>query len=122
MEKLAESENALAWSSCTLPEKRLAAVGGLPALFSAMREDDVQPDIQTFTHLLSAIPSDVKSENELLSVMKRFGVSTDIVFINMLIQRRNLRRDYSEAKVGFLFFSTRHRVQLLCTFRICSSE
>ena len=82
------------------PTKRLALIGGMPGFLSHMRKDDVTPDIRTFTQLLEAIPSSRDAETDLLAVMSVHEVKPDVDFFNLLIRKRNLRDDYSGARVS----------------------
>ena len=81
------------------PTKRLALIGGMPGFLAHMKRDGVVPDIKTFTQLLDAIPSSRNAEADLLAAMSGSGVSPDVDFFNALIRKRNMRRDYRDARV-----------------------
>lgn len=87
-------------------EGRLSLLGGVPGVLAQMQRTNAQPNIKTFSLLLELIPSSRAVENDLVSAMTLHGVPPDVDFFAMLIRKRNLRRDYSGARVrdllGFL--------------------
>ena len=82
------------------PEKRLTLFGGFEHILTSMEQDHVHPDIRTFTQMIDLIPSNLKAEQNLLTALEKYDVKPDVDFFNLLIRKRNLRRDYIHAKVG----------------------
>lgn len=83
----------------TSAEGRLALSGGMLGILSSMVADDVTPDIKTLSQLVNAIPSNAQAEKELIQVLNSQSIQPDVDFFNMLIRKRNLRKDYDGAKV-----------------------
>lgn len=81
-------------------EERLALIGGMQSLLSHMSKDGASPDIKTFTQLMHCLPSTIEAENELLAAMDWHKVPLDTSFCNLLIRRRNLRKNPEQAKVS----------------------
>ncbi|XP_064618279.1 pentatricopeptide repeat-containing protein 1, mitochondrial-like [Liolophura sinensis] len=77
---------------------RLALSGGMLGILSNMAADGVTPDIKTLSQLVSAIPSNVQAEKELIHVLESQNIQPDVDFFNMLIRKRNLRKDYDRAR------------------------
>ena len=103
LEYKSDFSNVVALTNLDTLENRLALVGGIPKILNNMMNDNVQPNIQTFTQLINLIPSNNDSELELLTIMKTHRVKPDITFFNMIIRERNLRLDYTSAKVCVLY-------------------
>lgn len=99
-------------------EGRLALLGGLPGVLAQMQRSHAQPNIKTFSLLLELTPSSRVVENDMLSVMTLHGVQPDVDFFAMLIRKRNLRKDYSGARVRDLVFGSRSIV-LFVSLHFC---
>jgi len=87
-----------------LPESTsdsLAMLGGVSGMLARMDRDKAKPDVKTFSLLLDTMPSSLEAENDLLSAMNFYNVKADVDFYNMLIRKRNLRRDFTGAYVGY---------------------
>lgn len=82
-------------------EDRLALLGGLAGVLSHMQRDKAPPDIKTFTILLDMVPSSRDMEADLFAAMTSHQIKPDLDFLNLVIRKRNLRKDFSGAKVGF---------------------
>ena len=95
----AKFRHVLSLDDLDTPTKRLALIGGMPGFLAHMKRDGVVPDIKTFTQLLDAIPSSRNAEADLLAAMSVSGVTPDVDFFNALIRKRNMRRDYRDARV-----------------------
>ena len=95
----AKFRHVLSLDDLDTPTKRLALIGGMPGFLTHMKRDGVVPDIKTFTQLLEAIPSSRNAEADLLAAMSASGVKPDVDFFNALIRKRNMRRDYRDARV-----------------------
>ncbi|XP_074648171.1 pentatricopeptide repeat-containing protein 1, mitochondrial-like isoform X2 [Tubulanus polymorphus] len=80
---------------------RLALIGGVDALLSHMRKDNVQPDIKTMTQMMDIIPSTTEAETALEAVMDREGVRRDTDFVNLMMKRRVYRKDLVGAQAMF---------------------
>lgn len=91
--------NIISIAEITKPEERLLLVGGLTGFLNDLSKNECTPDIKTFTLLLDCIPSTLAAENELFSAMKKYNVTPDVDFCNMLIKKRSMRFDYENAKV-----------------------
>ena len=86
-----------------LPESavdRLALLGGVPGILARMDCDKATPNVKTFSLLLELMPFSLEAENHLLSKMNYYNVEADVDFYNMLIRRRNLRKDFAGARVS----------------------
>lgn len=81
-------------------ENRLALLGGVEGILHRMSEDNVTPDIRTFTQLVSIALPTIEAEVQLLEMMKKMKVKPDIDFFNNLMHKRCLRSDFSAAKVS----------------------
>lgn len=87
-----------------LPESavdRLAMLGGVSGMLARMDCDKATPDVKTFSLLLELMPFSLEAENDLLSSMNFYNIEADISFYNMLIHKRNLRRDFAGARVSY---------------------
>jgi hypothetical protein len=80
-------------------EGRLALLGGMPGVLAQMQRCNARPDVKTFSLLVDLVPSTRVAENDLLSAMTLQGVRPDVDFFAILIRKRNLRKDYSGARV-----------------------
>lgn len=96
-------QNVMSLNDLDTPTKRLALIGGMPGFLSHMRKDGVKPDIRTFTQLLDVIPSSRGAEDDLFAAMSVNKIKPDVDFFNLLIRKRNLRKDYSGGKVSKTF-------------------
>ena len=86
-----------------LPESasdRLAMLGGVSGMLARMDCDKAKPDVKTFSLLLEVMPVSVGAETDLLSAMDFYNVQADVDFYNMLIRKRNFRKDLAGAYVG----------------------
>lgn len=99
-------------------EKRLMAVGGVMGLLSDMKENNVTPTAATLTTLLSSIPSNNKTEEELVREATKLGVKFDTDFFNMVIKKRGKRRDINAAKQVLLWMQERHLPVDIVTFGV----
>lgn len=91
-----------------LPESaadRLTMLGGVSGMLTRMDRDRAKPDVKTFSLLLDVMPLSSEAETDLLSAMDFYDVQADVDFYNMLIRKRNLRRDFAGAYVGYTAFS-----------------
>lgn len=94
----AKMEGIIAIAPLTTAQARLGLLGGLPGFLRHMNEDQVHPDIKTFTQLLDVLPDNTNSEMDLLSCMQVYDLKPDVHMLNLLIRKRNLRNDHHAAK------------------------
>lgn len=80
-------------------ESRLALLGGVDGILKRMEKDMVQPDIRTFSQLVTVAMPTLEAENKLMAEMKKMKVQPDVDFFNMLMHKRIARRDYAAARV-----------------------
>jgi len=86
-----------------LPESasdRITMLGGVSGMLARMDCDKAKPDVKTFSLLLEVMPLSPEAETDLLSAMDFYDVQADVDFYNMLIRKRNLRRDLAGAYVS----------------------
>ncbi|XP_076305496.1 pentatricopeptide repeat-containing protein 1, mitochondrial [Tachypleus tridentatus] len=80
------------------PEDRLALIGGLDGVLQLMIAFKAKPDIKTLSLLLETLPSTTESEAALLQWIDKLQLSPDTDFFNLLIKKRNYRKDFFGAK------------------------
>lgn len=103
--KVKISDNILSFGDVSTSEKRLELFSGMSGILSHMDKDDCKPDIKVVMQLLDMIPNTVEAENKLINVaLDTYKVKLDTDFVNMLIRRRNLRKEHQLARVCNLFF------------------
>lgn len=88
-----------------LPESasdRLTMLGGVSGMLARMDHDRAKPDVKTFSLLLDVMPLSPDDETDLLSAMDFYDIQADVDFYNMLIRKRNFRRDLAGAYVSLL--------------------
>lgn len=87
-----------------LPESavdRLAMLGGVSGMLARMACDKAVPDVKTFSLLLDLMPFSLEAENDLLASMNLYNIEADVDFYNMMIRKRNFRRDFAGALVSY---------------------
>ncbi|XP_041362980.1 pentatricopeptide repeat-containing protein 1, mitochondrial-like [Gigantopelta aegis] len=84
-------------SSLNTAENRLALLGGFRGWLKSMDDEGVQPDVKTFMQLFN-FPSTMEAEEELLSLMEKYGVKPDTDLLNNLIHKRCMRQDFQAAQ------------------------
>uniref|UniRef100_A0A2R5LI41 Putative pentatricopeptide repeat protein n=1 Tax=Ornithodoros turicata TaxID=34597 RepID=A0A2R5LI41_9ACAR len=85
-------------ANVTEPYDRLLMCGGLKGVMDHFCDMDIHPDVKTVTLLLDCIPNTTEAEHELIAEADRTRVKLDVDFFNMLIKRRALRMQKSEAR------------------------
>ncbi|XP_037948799.1 pentatricopeptide repeat-containing protein 1, mitochondrial-like, partial [Teleopsis dalmanni] len=88
----------LTLSEVNKPHERFVLLGGLTGYLEIMKQNNVTPDIKTFTTMLEIIPPTIAAEKQILSFIRRIGLKADIDFFNILIKKRSMRFDYESAK------------------------
>ncbi len=78
---------------------RLNLIGGWEGFLQMMSSLKLKPDIKTFTLLLECLPPDLEEEEKLLLSIDSYEVKPDVDFFNILIKRRNFRKESQAAKV-----------------------
>lgn len=91
--------NILSINDVKTPQDKLLLVGGYSTYIDDMKNNNVTPDVKTFTQLLDCIPDTLAIEKDILKIMKNLNVKPDLDFYNMLIKKRSMRFDYEGAKV-----------------------
>lgn len=62
------------------------------------------------------MPNDLESENQLIAKMKKYNVTPDIDFINLLLRRRIRRNEYYDATVAFKMIQENQLAPNIMTF------
>lgn len=78
--------------------QRLALLGGMAGVLRHMQADHVVPNIKSFTLLLEMLPDEQWAEEDLIHALLNHKVQLDIDLLNLVIRRRNLRRDHNGVK------------------------
>lgn len=108
--------NVVALGALDNPQDRLVLLGGPTGILRQMVKDRVTPDLKTFTQLLDSLPPDTQAEEALVESMKNVGLEPDTQFFNMLIKRRNFRRDTEAAQEVLTLMQEHHLVPDLITY------
>lgn len=80
------------------PHDRLLLLGGFSGFLMTMKEYGITPGIETFTALLEVIPPTNAAEKQLIQMIRKIGLKSDIDFFNILIKKRSMRFDYEGAR------------------------
>lgn len=98
------------------PQDRLALLGGPRGILEQMSRDRVKADLKTATQLLDSLPASTEAEEALLRSMKDIGLTPDTQFCNMLIRKRNFRKDGEAAKDVLEIMQDHHLLPDIITF------
>ncbi|KZC07395.1 Pentatricopeptide repeat-containing protein 1 [Dufourea novaeangliae] len=101
-----------------LEKNRLIFFGGIELLLKRMESDNVTPDIRTMTLLVELLPPSLEAERQLLKYIAKEKIEVDICFFNILMKRRNYRKQYKEAKEILADVQRHHLSPDIMTFGI----
>lgn len=100
------------------PENRLALLGGVGGFFNQLRKDRVAPDIKTVTLLLETSASNLLQEKILIESADKMRVAFDVDFFNLLIKKRQYRREHAAAREVLNMLQTRKITPDVVTFGV----
>lgn len=98
------------------PSDRLSLIGGKEGFLKFMHEAEVKPDIKTFALLLECLPDNIEEEDKLLSILDQYQMNPTIDFFNVLIKRRNFRKDRTNAQKVLLLINKYELTPDIMTF------
>ncbi|XP_043260069.1 pentatricopeptide repeat-containing protein 1, mitochondrial [Colletes gigas] len=101
-----------------LEMNKLLLFGGVEKLFTQMESDNVIPDEKTLTIMLELLPPSTHIENIYLKHIESKKLKTDITLYNMLIKRRNNRKQYKAAKDVINEIQRHHLIPNIITFGV----
>ncbi|XP_076639182.1 pentatricopeptide repeat-containing protein 1, mitochondrial [Colletes latitarsis] len=101
-----------------LEVNKLLLFGGVEKLFTRMESDNVIPDEKTLTIIMELLPPSIYVENMYLKYIENKKMKVDITFYNMLIKRRNNRKQYKAAKDVINEIQRHHLTPNIITFGV----
>ncbi|XP_076282043.1 pentatricopeptide repeat-containing protein 1, mitochondrial [Lasioglossum baleicum] len=101
-----------------LRNNRLILFGGIEKILERMKNDNVIPDVRTITMLMELLPPSLEAENLFLKYVDKEKFTVDVSFFNMLIKRRNLRKQFTEAKSVLIEIQKHHLMPDVITFGV----
>lgn len=106
LDKKPNFDNIVSVGSLDRPQDRFQLIGGVDGFCHDMiKNNQIQPDIKTFTMMLDLIDDTEEAENTLINKMSEFNVTPNTTFLNMLIRRRVFRKDYDLARDTLQLFN-----------------
>ncbi|XP_076661932.1 pentatricopeptide repeat-containing protein 1, mitochondrial [Halictus rubicundus] len=101
-----------------LKNNRLILFGGIEKMLERMKNDNVIPDVKTMTMFMELLPPSLEAENLFLKYIHTENITVDISFFNMLIKKRNLRKQFSQAKRVLNEIQKHHLMPDIMTFGV----
>ncbi|OAD60641.1 Pentatricopeptide repeat-containing protein 1 [Eufriesea mexicana] len=101
-----------------LKEHQLLLFGGIDKFLQHMQDDNVKPNTKTLTLLLNLLPPTKEAEDYFLRYIDKNKLEIDITFFNVLIKRRNMRKDYNAATELLNIIQNYHLIPNIITFGV----
>lgn len=95
---------------------RLSLIGGVNGFLQSMQEAHVKPDIKTFALLLECLPDNIEAEENLLLLLDNYKIKPIVDFFNILIKRRNFRKETEAARVCNILLKLHEFSLFFCTY------
>ncbi|KAM8933404.1 pentatricopeptide repeat-containing protein 1, mitochondrial [Pelodytes ibericus] len=90
--------NVVSLGSVLNSSDRLALIGDMEGILQMMQEDQVCPNIKTFTLFADVTEPDSQSESSLINLMDSLQIQVDVTFLNTLVKKRSEMLNLKSAK------------------------